>query len=913
MSDRSAAQLARTIRAASRHVARPMASGDFLIAFSRDRDPAAFEGLVRRYGPLVQAACRAVLPDPADADDAFQATFVLLHRKADTVRDGRTLGGWLFRVARRTALGLKTAGTRRRDCETRAARPEPVGGSDVSWREACAVLHEELDNLPPRYRLPLILCYLEGRTRDEAATELGSTPDSLRGRLDRGRARLRQRLEKRGITLSAVLLAAVAADAVSPRLVSTTIASARTAGPISVLPHVASIWKGGLTAGLAAAVVLGLAFRRDDAHGQPAPEESKVAAALPKAIEPVPAKTVTVSGVVVGTSGSGVCSVKVIIRRQDQTNEEGVTARTDPGGRFQAVIPEVAADTQMVAVSEGNEVFAAGWHAWTGPAHKELRLREARDDTPIQGRILDLEGKPVAGVILTVQAVHAFRDGGPQDFVDWLAGKRARPVQNTLHGAPPGVTAKIVTGMDGKFRLTGIGRDRMVQLHVAGPNLAHEFIDVATVAAITDPVGPRPTRVNPPTFDHAVAPARLIRGTARDIDSSKPVPGLKVNGYGGASTTTTDKDGRYELPGNKKGPRYSVYARAADGSVYFPSMAEAADIAGLAPLEMDLKVKAGIPVRGRLKDAATGNPVVGTVRYWALVDNPNVASVPVGARAGEYYTLDVQTKPDGTFTCAVLPGMGCLSVAVNGWYQAARVIQTWKAEDGRMMASPPDQIAIAVGGNAQSSLSQDAYQAIRFLNVDAAKPPEEQVIELTPAEPVRGRFIDQVSKPLEGVTVRGLSQSGDSWSDPLAAEFTARPPHPDRPRRLTFRHDERKLVGTAVVASGSVQPVEFKLEPWAALTGRLVDADGKPVARASIFAPGRGRDDKTYGTVPMRTIYTDANGRFKIDGLLPGMMYNLNFREFGPTGRSGQVTKDLDLKAGEERNLGDLKVPAREP
>src|SRR5262245_31119474 len=97
MADRIAATLARTVRLAAHRVARPAPDAELLAAFVRSKDPAAFEGLVRRHGPLVLAACRAVLPDPADADDACQATFVVLHRKAHTVRDAGTLGGWLFR------------------------------------------------------------------------------------------------------------------------------------------------------------------------------------------------------------------------------------------------------------------------------------------------------------------------------------------------------------------------------------------------------------------------------------------------------------------------------------------------------------------------------------------------------------------------------------------------------------------------------------------------------------------------------------------------------------------------------------------------------------------------------------------------------------------------------------------------
>jgi RNA polymerase sigma factor (sigma-70 family) len=206
--------LADTIRSAVRRVTVPT-DADLLVAFTRDRDPAAFEALARRYGPLVANVCRSVLPSPADADDAAQATFLVLFRRAATVRPA-TLPGWLFRVARRAALEVKRAADRRRVVEAKGASREVVPGPDVSWREAVAILHEELDRLPAKYREPLILCYLDGRVRDEAAVELGCSIDALRGRLDHGRAKLGARLRRRGVALSVGLLAAAAGPAPAP-------------------------------------------------------------------------------------------------------------------------------------------------------------------------------------------------------------------------------------------------------------------------------------------------------------------------------------------------------------------------------------------------------------------------------------------------------------------------------------------------------------------------------------------------------------------------------------------------------------------------------------------------------------------------------------------------------------------------
>jgi RNA polymerase sigma factor (sigma-70 family) len=272
MADRTAATLARTVRLAARRVGRPTPDAELLAAFVRSKDPAAFEGLVRRHGPLVLTACRAVLSDPADADDACQATFVVLHRKAHTVRDARTLGGWLFRVARRSALEVKAAAARRRDREAHAAKPEPLPAPDLSWREACAVLHEELDQLPPRYRLPLLLCYLEGKSRDEAATELGWTHDSVRGRLNRGRERLRKRLEKRGITLSAGLIAAVAVPVgVAPRVFAAVVAPSPVVSAVAqALASTTRVWPIGAGLSLAAGLMIG-AMVLGSGRGDPPP------------------------------------------------------------------------------------------------------------------------------------------------------------------------------------------------------------------------------------------------------------------------------------------------------------------------------------------------------------------------------------------------------------------------------------------------------------------------------------------------------------------------------------------------------------------------------------------------------------------------------------------------------------------
>src|SRR5262249_2466736 len=153
------------------------------------------------------------LRDAHDAEDACQATFLVLARQASSIRKTAALSSWLHGVACRVAAHLQREQRRRRRRERGADPPASTAASaERSWREVRAVLDEELDKLPDRYRAPLVLCYLDGQTRDEAARQLGLSAGSLHGRLERGRDLLRGQLTKRGLTLSGALLASALSE-----------------------------------------------------------------------------------------------------------------------------------------------------------------------------------------------------------------------------------------------------------------------------------------------------------------------------------------------------------------------------------------------------------------------------------------------------------------------------------------------------------------------------------------------------------------------------------------------------------------------------------------------------------------------------------------------------------------------------
>jgi RNA polymerase sigma factor (sigma-70 family) len=179
-----------------------------LECFIAHKDEAAFAALVERHGAMVLTVARNVLHNLPDAEDVFQATFLVLARQAGSVRKQGSAGSWLHGVAYRLALKARAAAAARHRLESSApARAAEESPNDLTWRELSAILHEELECLPEKYRAPLVLCYLEGLTQDQAAEQLGLAKRRVRGRLERARLLLRGRLTRRGLAPAVVLLA----------------------------------------------------------------------------------------------------------------------------------------------------------------------------------------------------------------------------------------------------------------------------------------------------------------------------------------------------------------------------------------------------------------------------------------------------------------------------------------------------------------------------------------------------------------------------------------------------------------------------------------------------------------------------------------------------------------------------------
>jgi RNA polymerase sigma factor (sigma-70 family) len=285
--------------------------GQLLDRFLDRRDESAFEALVARFGPMVMGVCRGLLSDPHDVEDAFQATFLVLVKKGGSIRDRARLGNWLYGVAHRVAAKARVQAATRRALEGAPEHPDVPAPTDLERDRMAALddlrpaLHEEVARLPDRYREPIVLCYLQGQTHEDAARSLGWPVGTVKGRLCRARRLLHDRLVRRGATLAGgaalVALTREAKAAVPDLLIQRTVKAAMSfaagrAVAAGVVPATAAaladgviqaMWIAKLKVAVGAVVALGVVLtgaglaaqgRDDDPEGSPPQAAQKVKA-----------------------------------------------------------------------------------------------------------------------------------------------------------------------------------------------------------------------------------------------------------------------------------------------------------------------------------------------------------------------------------------------------------------------------------------------------------------------------------------------------------------------------------------------------------------------------------------------------------------------------------------------------------
>jgi RNA polymerase sigma factor (sigma-70 family) len=885
--------------------------------FSVRRDESAFTELLSRHGPMVLRVCRRVLRHEQDAEDAFQATFLVLARNARSVRQREALAGWLYGVAYRAAMDTKRKAAQRRNREARLRERTPPSTPSPTWDDVQTVLDEEIQRLPPSYRAAFISCVLEERTVPAAAAELGVPAGTVSWRLARARQQLRQRLARRGIELTAILTALAVAQgaakaAVPPALVRATVGfglSVAAGEPAAVIAsHIAALAAGVTRAmfftksRIAVMVLLALGLIAGGGvlahHVFAVPQDEPKAEAKPPVAAKPPAAdektgSVDVRGRVLDPDGKPVPGAKlVLVYASAEKVPDKVWATSAADGGFQFSVARSIEDaafygnawdqTSIVAAAEGH---GFGWARVRPETSGDLTLRLVKDDVPIRGRVLDLQGKPVAGATVRIddQLLVPAEEGKGQGSTDLTTLRSAAFA--TLF--PP-----LKTGEDGRFQINGIGRERVATLRVEGETIATQRVQANARAGDKARATPRGV-----PFDLLAVPTRPVVGVITDKETGKPLAGVVVRSYAisgaedfnGLLRTITDKDGRYRLLGLPKGQGNTVIAEAwgrtprPEDLPYLAAAHKVGDPPGLEPVTVDIGMRRGVWVTGRVIDKATGKTVPASFDYFCFGDNPFGSDLQLPQGLPGHWT-----RKDGSFRVVTLPGRGLLGFRASA--------------DTYRMGVGAEQIKGKLEGRpVLNTLPYHLYPGNEHTIAEISpKAGDESItcdVYLDPGRTLTGKVVGPDDKPLAGARVLGMRPMAFWENEPLkAAEFTILPLGPDEKRTLQLIHEEKKLAGWLEVYGDQKGPARVRLEPWGVVTGRLLKPDGEPMTNVTIYAGSRGGQP-------------DKEGKFRIDGLAPGQKYGLTVIKSPYSLQfSGKDLKDLNLGSGETRDLGDIQV-----
>jgi len=539
---------------------------------------------------------------------------------------------------------------------------------------------------------------------------------------------------------------------------------------------------------------------------------------------------------------------------------------------------------------------------------------------PITGQIVNLEGRPVQGATLRVMQINAAPTENLGPWVEAVNAKKglsSKLEQEYLSRITIALSSEVTTDAEGRFRLTGIGRNRLVAAQLDGPTIVSEYLHILTrpgkafevLEGKGDPEYGEQRMITTyygAGFRHVAAPTKPIVGVVHDKDTKKPLGGITIRSYMLANRpmhivdivqTTTDAEGRYRLTGMPKGKGNRIMAVPGSGQPYVVSAKDVPDSPGLDPVTVDVELKQGVLIEGKITDKVTGKPVQGNVEYFALYGNPNLSDYDGFDGA---ITLDtVATKEDGSYRVAGLPGPGLVAVVYSDHYLRATERDDEHGIRERSLETAPYHLQHPINYSALGRI--DPAKGVGSVKRD---------ITLDPGWMFTGTVLGLDGKPLVGSRGFGLDAWGDrAHEDMKSAEFTVREFNPRRPRSVLFQHLEKGLIGVAQPPKHMGDSITVQMQPGANVTGRLIDSNGQPRAGVELEVSFRSKQRPIWSRYSTEPLMTDRDGRFHMKALLPGYDFRLSEDDEDPR---GELVFGAELQPGQTKDLGDVRLTADE-
>ncbi len=950
-------------------VAAGLSDGQLLDQFLCQRDEAAFGALVERHGSLVLGVSRCVLDDPADTEDVFQAVFLVLLNRAESIRQKQSLAPWLYKVTKRVAqqANLDTARRRAREQKAGSVRASMSNDKDAGL---ASIVADEVDRLPEKYQKPIILCYFEDLGYREAAARLDWTEGMVRNRLAKAKLLLKRRIARKGMMLPAAAaileqLRKPGGAAVPDALARTTLRktllvfSGQTSAPMLGSTSVA-VWSHmaiqsmasaklrhnlGIAATFLLATSVGLGVVAASARQEPKPGEKAASKtqtregqmeAKPKDHRPMTRtlldseEMVEVSGKVLLPDGKPASGALLTFYHREPdpfrnyADPLEAIARTGPDGKFsfQAAKTEFAppsqkrADTVLAASTPG---FGPDWkplvHAEDGI---NVTLNLVKDDVPIEGKIVDLEGKPIEGVNVIPFALNSTSSGDLSSWLESLDSEKKDVSTGALNALEKELIRKLLTGLatvktgpDGTFRISGVGRERALSVMIQGDSITTE----TDLYLLTSPykgeaipiVKSSPehgsVRIYGSRFVFAAKPSKPIVGTLKDQASGAPLVGVRVmsdkiagNPIAGRhlNQTLTDAEGKFRLNGMPPDPGNSLMVSPGADMPYLPITVDVPASPGLDPSELDIRLIKGALIKGKVTDKITGKPVKGEVSYFSFVNNPNLKSAPTlsGGRVRRTFT-----DKDGKFLIHGLPGRGIVAV---------------RAEDD--LYTPGEGSSKIRGAENEEYFQTVPFicRILEFHSLVEVNIPENAhattcVVELNPGVSVEGTVIEADGAVAKEVSVSGLRPMENSPQTLEKGRFKAVAISAEQPRMVLFQNKDKSQGAVLLIKGDEHSPLTVRLERTGSIVGKFIGKDGQPIANTEIFGGmDGGQFNRRSGEGGSLRQTTGKDGSFRAVGLIPGVKYSMFASTNGRT--TGFLFPGLTIGPGETLDLGEVQA-----